>query len=77
MGECKLDHTKDDVREKYQSQVEFLPTELKTLFEKFFDHDHSQAILNDVFHLLKKYDLASEEEKEQRNHRLRMVLENL
>lgn len=46
-------------------------------FEAFFTHEHTQDILNDVFHLLKKYDLSSEEEREQRNKRLYMVLHNV
>ncbi|MBB6445371.1 group-specific protein [Bacillus benzoevorans] len=70
MSECKLDHTHDDVRKKYESQLEFLPKEMHPLFEHFFASQHSQQVLNGLFHLLKKYDLVSDEEKEERNKKI-------
>lgn len=77
MAECKIDHTIEDVRNKYESQADFLPEDLKPLFEVFFNKEHTQEILNDVFHLLKKYDLSSDEEKETRNKRMFLVLQNV
>lgn len=77
MIQCKIDHSLEDVQMKYQSQVEFLPQGITTLFKEFFQKNHTQDILNEVFHLLKKYDLSSEEEKETRNSRLLLILENL
>ncbi|WP_423799528.1 hypothetical protein [Neobacillus sp. SAB-20_R2A] len=77
MSECKLDHSNDDVKKKYESQSAFLPEDMKPLFGQFFEKEHTQDILNEVFHLLKKYDLASEEEKSERTNRLNMVLRNL
>jgi citrate synthase len=77
MGECKIDHTHEDVKKKYESQKEFLPAEMGTLFDEFFKKEHTQDILNEVFHLLKKYDLATEEEKSERNNRIYLVLKNL
>ncbi|WP_042460940.1 hypothetical protein [Neobacillus dielmonensis] len=77
MSECKLDHTQEDVKMKFESQKDFLPGDMKPLFIQFFKNDHTQEILNEVFHLLKKYDLVSEEEKNERNNRLYLVLRNL
>ncbi|MCM3574031.1 MULTISPECIES: group-specific protein [Mesobacillus] len=77
MGECKIDHSKTDVQEKYQSQKEFLPKDMQPLFDQFFQEEHTQDILNEVFHLLKKYDLATEEERSERNNRLNLVLKNV
>ncbi|MEH7075822.1 hypothetical protein [Neobacillus drentensis] len=77
MSECKLDHTHEDVKSKFESQGPFLPEEMKPLFHQFFEKEHTQDLLNEVFHLLKKYDLASEEEKENRNNRLFLVLKNV
>ena len=77
MSECKLDHSQEDVRNKYDSQAAFLPEDMKPLFEQFLAKDHTQDLLNEVFHLLKKYDLASEEEKNERNNRLFLVLKNV
>lgn len=74
---CKLNHSLEDVRQKFESQKEYLPPDMNSSFESFFNHEHTQDLLNDVFHLLKKYDLASEEEKDHRNKRLNMVLNNL
>jgi hypothetical protein len=76
-NKCKLNHPIEDVRNKYESQKEYLPSDMISSFEAFFTHEHTQDILNDVFHLLKKYDLSSQEEREQRNKRLFMVLHNL
>ncbi|MBS8264328.1 group-specific protein [Mesobacillus boroniphilus] len=77
MGECNIDHSKADVQEKYQSQKEFLPQDIHPLFDQFFEKEHTQDILNDVFHLLKKYDLATEEDRSERNNRLKLVLKNV
>lgn len=74
MSECKLNHSKEDVKKKYESQETFLPEEIKILFNYFFEKDHTQELLNEVFHLLKKYDLASEDEQNERNKRLYSVL---
>ncbi|MDQ1000898.1 citrate synthase [Neobacillus niacini] len=77
MSECKLNHSQEDVRSKFESQEAFLPEDMKPLFEQFLTKEHTQDLLNEVFHLLKKYDLASEEEKNQRNNRLFLVLKNV
>ena len=74
MSECKLNHSFEDVQNKYQSQVEFLPDHLKVLFKAFFKEEHTQELLNEVFHLLKKYDLASDEERKTRNQQLYTIL---
>jgi len=77
MSNCQLDHSQEDVRKKYQSQKEFLPEEMETLFDHFFSKEHTQNILNEMFHLLKKYDLSSVEEKENRNKQILLLLNNL
>jgi len=77
MSECKLDHSQEDVKSKYESQAAFLPEEMKSLFNQFFAKEHTQDLLNEVFHLLKKYDLASAEEQNERNNRLFLVLKNV
>ncbi|KAF0816622.1 MULTISPECIES: group-specific protein [unclassified Cytobacillus] len=77
MSECKLDHTPEDVQTKFEQQRDFLPEEMKALFQAFFQQEHTQDILNEVFHLLKKFDLASEEERTERVNRLYLVLKNV
>ena len=77
MSECKLDHTHEDVKSKYESIGAFLPEDLKALFVQFFEKEHTQDLLNEVFHLLKKYDLATKEEQATRNNRLYLVLKNV
>jgi citrate synthase len=77
MSECKLNHSQEDVRNKYQSQEAFLPEDMKPLFKQFFSNEHTQDLLNEVFHLLKKYDLASDEDRNERNNRLYLVLNNV
>ncbi|MGG5252086.1 hypothetical protein ACQYAD_00800 [Neobacillus sp. SM06] len=70
MSECKLDHSAEEVKAKFESQKAFLPQEMYGLFASFFEKEHSQTDLNHVFHLLKKYDLATEEEKKARDQQL-------
>ena len=77
MSECKLDHTHEDVKSKYVSLAAFLPEDMKPLFNQFFEKEHTQDLLNEVFHLLKKYDLATEDEQANRNNRLYLVLKNV
>ena len=77
MGECKIDHSKEDVQKKYESQKEFLPQDIQASFNNFLEEEHTQEILNEVFHLLKKYDLAAKEEKNERNNRLNLILKNV
>ena len=77
MSECKLNHSLEDVKNKYESQITFLPEDMKDLFNQFLGKEHTQELLNEVFHLLKKYDLASTEEQNERNNRLYLVLKNV
>ncbi|KAF0822359.1 hypothetical protein KIS1582_3847 [Cytobacillus firmus] len=77
MSECKLDHTPEDVQKKFEQQRGFLPEDINPLFQSFFQQEHTQDILNEVFHLLKKFDLASEEERTERVNRLYLVLKNV
>lgn len=36
MSECKLDHTPEDVQNKFEQQKEFLPDDMSSLFQSFF-----------------------------------------
>ena len=76
MSNCKLDHSHEDVLKKYQSQKEFLPNELPPLLDQFFSKNHDQSVLNEMFHLLKKYDLSSDDEKKQRDEHILTLLNN-
>jgi hypothetical protein len=77
VSECKLNHSVEDVQNKYEEQKAHIPQELQPLMEEFFKKEHTQEILNDVFHLLKKYDLASAEVREERDRRLYLVVNNV
>jgi hypothetical protein len=74
MSQCSINHSAEDVQKKYEAQKEFLPSELLDLFNTFFTKTHTQETLNVVFHLLKKYDLSDEDEKQSRNEKLLLVL---
>ena len=67
MSTCNIDHSKADVSKKLQSQESFLPKELYNEAALFLEREHTQLTLNELFHLLKKYDLATEEEQQKRN----------
>ncbi|MFS0861258.1 hypothetical protein [Fredinandcohnia sp. 179-A 10B2 NHS] len=74
MSTCNIDHSKEDVHKKLESQKAFLPEELYLLGITFFKEDKSQQELNELFHLLKKYDLATNEEQVKRNTALQDLL---
>jgi hypothetical protein len=70
MGRCTIDHTLQDVQQKLADQSAFIPHELAIKVGDALTAGAEQAFLNDVFHLLKKYDLADEKEREERNAKL-------
>jgi hypothetical protein len=70
MGQCSIDHPHEDVIKKLESQCDFLPAALYEELQSCLKNEHSQQTLNELFHLLKKYDLASGEEQEVRNQKL-------
>lgn len=70
---CPIDHTPDEVRNKLTEQKPFLPTEIADGTDRLLDTELSQEELNEVFHLLKKYDLSDESEREKRNASFRML----
>lgn len=67
MSHCPIDHSLVDVQEKLAEQQAYLPKELHKKCQQFLTEARSQETLNEVFHLLKKYDLASNEVKAERN----------
>lgn len=71
---CNIDHSIEDVMNKLESQKDFLSETLFKDLNGFLQNKHSQEILNDIFHLLKKYDLVSEEERETRNAQLLHIM---
>jgi uncharacterized protein YicC (UPF0701 family) len=74
MGVCNIDHSAEDVRKKFEAQMEWLPEDICARFDDFLNEEQTQAALNDMFHLLKKYDLAPEAEREERNIQIRFLL---
>ncbi|MGB7999771.1 MAG: hypothetical protein WCF60_06700 [Anaerobacillus sp.] len=66
MGKCSIDHSYGDVLNKLENQAEYLPDSLVQDIYKYLQRNLSQETLNELFHLLKKYDLASDEEKVER-----------
>jgi hypothetical protein len=65
-----MDHSVEDVVKKLNDQKPFLPDELAEKTAQFLKSGHRQETLNELFHLLKKYDLADEEERLERNEKL-------
>ncbi|MBS4209377.1 group-specific protein [Bacillus sp. FJAT-50079] len=75
MSSCKLDHSLADVLKKLEDQRAFLPTGLYEAISQYLDAKVNQAVLNEIFHLLKKYDLATNTIKEERNEKLRQIVQ--
>ncbi|WP_309090463.1 hypothetical protein [Domibacillus sp.] len=76
MSECSIDHSHTDVIKKVESQKTFLPSDLYKSLYNYLQEERTQDLLNDLFHLLKKYDLVSEEERDVRNKRLALIVNN-
>ncbi|MGN7470553.1 hypothetical protein [Brevibacillus sp. SAFN-007a] len=74
MGECKLDHSKEDVQKKLAEQAPFLAGERVGRLQRMLEGELSQERLNELFHLLKKYDLASPEERRTREQQMDRLL---
>ncbi|SFA88169.1 MULTISPECIES: group-specific protein [unclassified Bacillus (in: firmicutes)] len=75
MSTCNLDHSHEDVKKKYESQAAFLPAEINSLFKGYLEKKHTQLELNEVFHLLKKYDISPVEVRGIKNEQLLQILE--
>jgi hypothetical protein len=74
MGNCNLDHSLEDVQKKFETQRALLPSNIHENFMDLLGENPSQEKLNKVFHLLKKYDLASDEERAVRNAEMEHLL---
>ncbi|WP_338785912.1 hypothetical protein [Metabacillus sp. FJAT-53654] len=72
---CNLDHTLDDVKKKLADQRPFLLPTTAEKCSQYLTATQSQKNLNELFHLLKKYDLASDEEREIRNQKLNVFFQ--
>ena len=73
MSKCNIDHTPQDVLNKLTEQQAFMPKELAESCESFLNGQLSQETLNEVFHLLKKYDLAGAEERVERESKMQQL----
>ncbi|HLR67934.1 hypothetical protein [Virgibacillus alimentarius] len=74
MGVCNIDHSLEDVQKKLKGQESFLPDDLARKVHQFLENEQSQENLNELFHLLKKYDLASKLEREERDKKLAVLI---
>jgi len=74
MSECKLDHSLEDVRKKLAEQAPFLPEQLSLQLQAFLTESLTQETLNEVFHLLKKYDLSSPDERQIRDEKIKALV---
>jgi uncharacterized secreted protein with C-terminal beta-propeller domain len=75
MGKCTIDHSLEDVKAKLESQAPFLPKEISEKLERFLNEQLDQHTLNEIFHLLKKYDLADAEEQRARDEQIKAFVE--
>ena len=74
MSTCKLNHSTEDVIEKVELQKTHLPEKLAEGLYNFLQTNPSQVLLNELFHLLKKYNLSSQNEQDLRNNRLSQLI---
>ncbi|MCP8969512.1 group-specific protein [Ectobacillus ponti] len=72
---CNLDHSHEDVVQKFEGQRAFLPQEIAAGLASFLQREHTQEVLNELFHLLKKYDLSSAEERQKRDQGMLQLMQ--
>jgi len=77
METCNLDHSQEDVIQKLENQKDFLPARLYQDLQNFLKNEHPQQTLNELFHLFKKYDLATKDEQDERNQKLIQLISAL
>lgn len=77
MSECKLNHSFEDIKRKFETQSAFLPSEINRALFDYLNEYLPQEVINELFHLLKKYDLSSNEEREQRNRKIMKIMTEL
>ncbi len=73
MSKCNIDHSYDDVMKKLESQKDFLSQGTYEKSIQILESNPDQLKLNELFHLLKKYDLASDEEKRARDEKIKVL----
>lgn len=74
MSGCTIDHSLEDVRQKLAEQSSFLPEQIVRDLTQYLNESLDQERLNEVFHLLKKYDLATPEERQERDQKIKQLL---
>ena len=74
MNTCNIDHSLEDVHNKLMAQQSFLPVEIFDGGNALLKQQPTQHTLNELFHLLKKYDLASKEVQAERNEHLKKLV---
>ncbi|GGB42720.1 group-specific protein [Fictibacillus barbaricus] len=74
MGRCTIDHTLEDVQQKLSEQSAFMSRELVIEVGDSLVEGGDQEFLNEVFHLLKKYDLADDKERKERDQKLKELI---
>lgn len=77
MGKCTIDHSYEDVMTKLENQSAYMPDSLVQEAYGFLHQTITQETLNEIFHLLKKYDLAPEEDRRNRDAELRKLMKEL
>ncbi|MYL64534.1 50S ribosomal protein L7ae [Bacillus hwajinpoensis] len=76
MGKCTIDHSYEDVKTKLDNQSPYMPDALVQEAYGFLQQTIIQETLNELFHLLKKYDLASEQDRRNRDAELRKLMQS-
>ncbi|MET3288861.1 UNVERIFIED_CONTAM: uncharacterized protein YicC (UPF0701 family) [Brevibacillus sp. OAP136] len=77
MGECRLNHSPQDVQSKLEEQKAYLPSDIAQQLQACLQQPLEQEILNQLFHLLKKYDLAEEAVRLERDAQFKTILQGL
>ena len=69
------DHSNEDVWRRLERQSQWMPAQLYYQFEELLSLHLEQPILNELYQVLKKYDVLTDIERDERNESIQMLID--
>nr|WP_251136008.1 hypothetical protein [Exiguobacterium sp. s138] len=69
------DHSIEDVSRRLERQSQWMPAQLYYQFEELLSLHVDQSILNELYIALKKYDVLTDIERDERNESIQLLID--
>ncbi|HAL00412.1 MAG TPA: hypothetical protein DCP50_05465 [Exiguobacterium sp.] len=69
------DHSIEDVWRRLERQSQWMPAQFYYQFEELLSLHLEQPILNELYQVLKKYDVLTDIERDERNESIQMLID--